>query len=155
MGLDLNPIEHVWDTLQKAVNNRQAPVATVQELESPCIKSGTRCPKKQHNLVQSMSRWCQPVLQARRGHTHYHANRWQHFSEIRWLVESTVNNMILWDSLYSCFVVADLFLLHFNNQITIISGSIPRALHSLMTDNIRWQLLWLIINITTSTLFTF
>ena len=72
MSPDLNPIEHAWDALQKAVNARQPPVTTLQELEVALHQEWNQMPQRTcRNLVQSMGRRCQAVLEARGGHTHY------------------------------------------------------------------------------------
>ena len=72
MSPDLNPIEHVWDAIQKAVNAFQAPVTTLQELDMALHQEWNQMPQQTcRNLVQSMRRQCQEVLQARGGHTHY------------------------------------------------------------------------------------
>ena len=68
----LNPIEHVWDALQKAVNAHQPPVGTLQELDMALHQEWNQMLQETClNLVQSMSRRCQAVLQARGDHTHY------------------------------------------------------------------------------------
>ena len=72
MSPDLNPIEHACDALQKAVNARQPPVTTLHELEMALHQEWNQMPQRTwRNLVQSMRRRCQAVLEARGGHTHY------------------------------------------------------------------------------------
>ena len=72
MSPDLNPIEHVWDALQKAVNAHQPPVGTLQELDMALHQGLNQMLQETcHNIVQLMSRQCQAVLQACGGHTHY------------------------------------------------------------------------------------
>ena len=61
---DLNPIEHAWDMLQKAISSRQVQPATVRELrEAP--------QHKLRRLIGSMRRRCQAVINAYRHHTRY------------------------------------------------------------------------------------
>ena len=55
MSPDLNPIEHVWDAIQKAVNARQPPVTLYKNWTWSCIKSGTRCPNKHAAIL--FNRW--------------------------------------------------------------------------------------------------
>ena len=38
---DLNPIEHAWDMLQKAISSRQVQPATVRELREALIEEGS------------------------------------------------------------------------------------------------------------------
>ena len=72
MSPDLNPIEHAWDALQKAVNALQPVVSTLQELHMALHQDWNQMPKEtSRNFVQLMSRRCQAVLQARGGHTKY------------------------------------------------------------------------------------
>jgi transposase len=69
---DLNPIEQAWDALQRAINGRQPPVATLQDLEQALHQEWARLPQRLfRNLVRSMPRRCQAVIQARGGHTRY------------------------------------------------------------------------------------
>ena len=72
MSPDLNPIEYVWYAIQKAVNARQPPVTTLQELDMALHQEWNQMPQQTcRNIVQSMSRQCQAVPQARGGHTYY------------------------------------------------------------------------------------
>ena len=68
----LNPIEHVWNAIQKAVNARQPHVTTLQELDIALHQEWNQMSQQTcRNLVQSMRRQCQAVLPARGGHIHY------------------------------------------------------------------------------------
>ena len=68
MSPDLNPIEHVWDALQKAVNAHQPPVGTLQELDMALHQGWNQMLQETcRNIVQLMSRRCQAVG----WHTHY------------------------------------------------------------------------------------
>ena len=72
MSTKLNPIEHVWDALQKAVNAHQPHVGTLQELDMALHQEWNQMFQETcRNIVQSTSRQCQAVLQARREQTHY------------------------------------------------------------------------------------
>jgi transposase len=69
---DLNPIEHVWDLLDRRVRARAIPPRNVQELASALVEEwGNISQQELTNLVQSMRRRCTAVLQAAGGHTRY------------------------------------------------------------------------------------
>ena len=77
MSPDLNPIEHVWNAIQKAVNARQPPVTTLQELDMALHQEWNQMPQQTcRNIVQSTSRQCQAVPRARGGHTYYQEPIW-------------------------------------------------------------------------------
>lgn len=69
---DLNPIEHLWDMLQRRVSRRPNPPQTVQTLtealreEWAAIDQGSI-----RRLIRSMPRRCRECVQARGGHTSY------------------------------------------------------------------------------------
>ena len=69
---DLNPIEHAWDMLQKAISSRQVQPATVRELREALIEEWAQLP--QHKLrrrIGSMRRQCQAIINAHGHHTRY------------------------------------------------------------------------------------
>ena len=69
---DLNPIEHAWDMLQKAISFRQVQPATVRELREALIEEWAQLPQhKLRRLIGSMGRRCQAVINAHRHHTRY------------------------------------------------------------------------------------
>ncbi|KAL1265725.1 hypothetical protein QQF64_003752 [Cirrhinus molitorella] len=69
---DLNPIEHVWDLLDRRVRARAIPPRNVQELAGALVEEwGNISQQELTNLVQSMRRRCTAVLQAAGGHTRY------------------------------------------------------------------------------------
>jgi transposase len=71
-SLDLNPIEHVWDLLDRRVRARAIPPRNVQELAGAFVEEwGNTSQQELTNLVQSMRRRCIPVLNAAGGHTKY------------------------------------------------------------------------------------
>ncbi|KAL1274382.1 hypothetical protein QQF64_027196 [Cirrhinus molitorella] len=69
---DLNPIEHVWDLLDRRVRARAIPPRNAQELAGALVEErGNISQQELTNLVQSMRRRCTAVLQAAGGHTTY------------------------------------------------------------------------------------
>lgn len=69
---DLNPIEHVWDRLQVAISNRPAPPLTLHQLRDALLQEWQRLPQQQlQDIIRSMTRRCQAVIEARGGHTRY------------------------------------------------------------------------------------
>ena len=71
-SLDLNPIEHVWDLLDRRVRARAIPPGKVLELAGALVEEwGNISQQELANLVQSMRRICTAVLNAAGGHTRY------------------------------------------------------------------------------------
>ena len=69
---DLNPIEHAWDMLQKAISSRQVQPATVRELREALIEEWAQLPQhKLRRLIGSMRRRCQAEINAQGHHTRY------------------------------------------------------------------------------------
>ncbi|KAG2466993.1 ARI3A protein, partial [Polypterus senegalus] len=69
---DLNPIEHVWDLLDRRVRDRAIPPRNVQELAGALVEEWANISQQElTNLVQSMRRRCTAVLQATDGRTRY------------------------------------------------------------------------------------
>ena len=69
---DLNPIEHVWDLLDRRVRARAIPPRNVWEFACALVEEwGNISQKELANLVQSMRRRCTAVLKAAGGHTRY------------------------------------------------------------------------------------
>lgn len=69
---DLNPIEHMWDILQRSVLRLGMPIDTRQNLFEALREAWFAIPQSDiDNLIQSMPRRCQAVLNARGGHTCY------------------------------------------------------------------------------------
>uniref|UniRef100_A0A8C7K8B0 Transposase n=1 Tax=Oncorhynchus kisutch TaxID=8019 RepID=A0A8C7K8B0_ONCKI len=69
---DLNPIEHVWDLLDRRVRARAIPPRNVQELASALVEEwGSISQQELANLIQSMRRRCTALLNAAGGHTRY------------------------------------------------------------------------------------
>ena len=67
---DLNPIEHAWNMLQKAISSRQVQPATVRELREALIEEWAQLPQLRR-LIGSMRRRCQAVTNAHGHHTRY------------------------------------------------------------------------------------
>uniref|UniRef100_A0A8K9XW23 Transposase Tc1-like domain-containing protein n=1 Tax=Oncorhynchus mykiss TaxID=8022 RepID=A0A8K9XW23_ONCMY len=71
-SLDLNPIEHVWDLLDRRVRARTIPPRNARELAGALVEEwGDISQQEVANLVQSMRRRCTAVLNAAGGHTRY------------------------------------------------------------------------------------
>jgi transposase len=69
---DLNPIEHVWDLLDRRVGARAISPSNVQELAGALVEEwGNISQQELVNLVQSIRRRCTAVLDAAGGHTRY------------------------------------------------------------------------------------
>ena len=67
---DLNPIEHVWDMLDRRVRDRPVTPQTLQELSQALIEEWDGIPQRDlRRLVRSMPRRCQAVINAHGGHT--------------------------------------------------------------------------------------
>ena len=69
---DLNPIENLWDLLDRKVRNRQHAPQTLQELGDALKEEWENIPQGEiQNFIESMPRRCQAVIQCRGGHTQY------------------------------------------------------------------------------------
>ena len=69
---DLNPIENVWDLLDRRVRARAIPPRNVWELAVALVEVwGNISQQELSNLVQSMRRRCTAVLNAAGGHIRY------------------------------------------------------------------------------------
>jgi transposase len=69
---DLNPIEHLWDQLDKRVLQRQPLPQTLDQLRQMLQQEWRTIPRNNvRNLIESMPRRCRAVLAARGGHTRY------------------------------------------------------------------------------------
>jgi transposase len=69
---DLNPIEHLWDQLDKSVRQRQPPPQTLDQLRQMLQQEWRTIPRNNvRNLIESMLRRGRTVLAARGGHTRY------------------------------------------------------------------------------------
>ena len=69
---DLNPIEHAWYALGRAVATRQPPLRTIQELKPALMEEWMRLPQALLNsLVNSMATRCACCVSVRGDHTPY------------------------------------------------------------------------------------
>ena len=69
---DLNPIEHVWDQLGRAVQARLNVNSTCADLRRFLVEEWDRLPQDNvQRLVHSMRRRCAACIAARGGPTHY------------------------------------------------------------------------------------
>ena len=69
---DLNPIEHIWDHLDRQLRLRQPQPQTLQELVQALQETWAAIPQQViQTLVMSMGRRCQAVIDAFGGHTRY------------------------------------------------------------------------------------
>ena len=69
---DVNPIEHLWDYLDRRVQRRQQQPQTLQQLRDAPQDEWRRIPQRQiRRLIRSMPRRCQAVIDARGGNTRY------------------------------------------------------------------------------------
>ncbi len=69
---DLNPIDHLWDILQRRVTGRQNPPATVQALAAALREEWNGISQVSvRRLIRSMPRRCRECIQSRGGHTSY------------------------------------------------------------------------------------
>ena len=69
---DLNPIQHLWDMLEKQVQSEEAPPGNLQDLKDMLLTSWCQIPEDtSRGLVESTPRWVRAVLVAQGGHTQY------------------------------------------------------------------------------------
>ncbi|GBM03384.1 hypothetical protein AVEN_256923-1 [Araneus ventricosus] len=69
---DLNPIEHVWDMLERRILGRSVPSGTLHELQQALLQLWALLPQQATNdAIASMPRRCQACISARGYHTRY------------------------------------------------------------------------------------
>ena len=69
---DLNPIEHAWDALGRAVRNRPNRPTNLRELEEALVQEwGNLSQRDLNKLIESVPRHIDAVIQARGGYTRY------------------------------------------------------------------------------------
>ena len=69
---DLNPIEHLWDELERRLRQRQQAPTNLQDLWNAVQEEWNNIPQyKVRKLVASMRSRCQAVIEAQGGHTRY------------------------------------------------------------------------------------
>ena len=54
---DLNPIEHVWDSLDRRLRCRPNPLANVNELRQALIQEWKNSPQSEINTLVNSMRW--------------------------------------------------------------------------------------------------
>ena len=68
---DLNPIEHIWDEVDRRIRRLPQP-RDLQQLENLIIQVWNNIPQRfLQNYVNSMRKRCQEVVRANGGHTRY------------------------------------------------------------------------------------
>lgn len=69
---DLNPIEHMWDTLKQKVRARDPAPTNLEDLETAIREEWNRIPQGTINvLIRSLKWQMQAVIRARGGNTEY------------------------------------------------------------------------------------
>ena len=69
---DMNPIEHLWDELDRRVRNRPHQPTTLQQLQRALVEEWDAIPREVwRRLISSMRRRCLAVVDAEGGHTRY------------------------------------------------------------------------------------
>ena len=69
---DLNPIEHLWDILDRRVGQRQPAPQTLQQLAVALQEEWRAIPQENiRRLFRSCPRRCRAVIEARGAHTRY------------------------------------------------------------------------------------
>ncbi|ROI27647.1 Acyl-coenzyme A thioesterase 3 [Anabarilius grahami] len=71
-SLDMSPIEHVWDALDRHIRQRVLVPANIQQLRTAIEEEWTNIPQATiNNLINSMRRRCVALGEANGGHTRY------------------------------------------------------------------------------------
>ncbi|CAH2253483.1 Hypothetical predicted protein [Pelobates cultripes] len=71
-SLDMSPIEHVWDTLDRHIPQCVPGPANIQQLRKAIEEEWTNIPQTTiNNLVNSMRRRCVALREANGDHTRY------------------------------------------------------------------------------------
>ena len=69
---DLNPIEHAWDALGRAIATRNPPPRTIHGLKTALLNKWDKLPKELiHSLISSMKSRCEACISVRGDHTPY------------------------------------------------------------------------------------
>jgi len=69
---DINPLEHVWDILQRRICDRPVQPLTKEELTRALIEEWEQIPRHAiRKLICSFNSRCRAVITARGGHTRY------------------------------------------------------------------------------------
>ncbi len=71
-SLDMSPIEHVWDALDRRIRQRVPVPANIQQLHTAIEEKWTNITQTTiNNLINSMWRRCDALREANGGHTRY------------------------------------------------------------------------------------
>ena len=74
-SLDLNPIEHAWDILQRGISARPVQTRILQELKDALVAGWRLIPQNRiQTLITSMCRRCRAAIDARGRHTRFKAS---------------------------------------------------------------------------------
>ena len=69
---DLNPIEHIWDLLDRRLRNARNPPQTVAALRQEVVRQWNLLAQNEiRRYIGSMRRRCEAVIEAEGGHTRY------------------------------------------------------------------------------------
>ena len=70
---DINPIEHLWCVLKRRLAKYENPLpGGVEELWDHCQVEWEKIPKEVcQNLIESVPRWVQAIIEAKGGYTKY------------------------------------------------------------------------------------
>ena len=69
---DLNPIEHIWDELERRMRARQIPPTNLPDLRVALTEEWQAIPQQRINkVINSMRKRCQAVINANGGHIRY------------------------------------------------------------------------------------
>ena len=72
MSPDLNPIEHVWNMLQRSILDRGHAIESLARLEEALVQAWDQLPQERlRALIDNFPRRCQAEIEARGGHTRY------------------------------------------------------------------------------------
>ena len=72
MSSDMNPIEHLWDELDRRLRQRDVAPANLRQLSFALREEWAAIPQQQiQRLIGSTSRRCRSLIEARGGHTPY------------------------------------------------------------------------------------
>lgn len=72
MSSDMNPIEHLWDELDRRLRQRDVAPANLRQLSLALREEWAAIPQQQiQRLIGSTSRRCRSLIEARGGHTPY------------------------------------------------------------------------------------
>ncbi|GBL94330.1 Transposable element Tcb1 transposase [Araneus ventricosus] len=71
-SLDLNPIEHVWDMLERRIASHSVPPGTIHDLQQALLQDWALLPQQAiKDTIASMPRRCQACILARGYHTRH------------------------------------------------------------------------------------